>query len=96
MREAIIAILAALPSLLLAGAGWLDAQAQKAQKQDLADNYRAYIEEQMNEKSSLESCMEDYRELTKHPPGCPVCEPVTAPATIECIPTSTVAAAPGD
>lgn len=87
----------ALPALCLALAGWLDADAQKTQRLDLADNYRAYIEEQINEKSSLESCMDDYRELVKNPPGCPApprCEECP-PCDLSCIPLDSIAAEPG-
>jgi hypothetical protein len=71
------AVLAALPALMLAAAGWLEADAQRGKKLDLADNYRAYIEQQMTSSDELEKalriCVEGYRELASVR-GCPPCE----------------------
>lgn len=77
-------VLAALPPLMLAAAGWLDATAQKEAKLELADNYRQYIEEQMQEDDGLEeslaSCLRANEHLTAAVAGggprpCEECQP---------------------
>lgn len=69
----------ALPALILAVTGWMEVQTQKEKKQDLADNYSEYIQEQIvNEEhltETLKVCMEGYRELAagRAPERCPPC-----------------------
>ncbi len=76
-------VAAALPALLLAATGWMEAQAQKEKKLDLADNYRAYIEEQMlagsHVEESLASCLRTNEHLVAvrgaGPLRCEECPP---------------------
>lgn len=79
-------VAAALPALILAATGWMEAQAQKEKKLDLADNYRAYIEQQMLEGSHVEealaSCLRSNEHLVAAVRGgsvpCEECPPCAA------------------
>lgn len=58
-------LLAALTSLALAAAGWIEADSERREKQALADNYGDYIRDQMEEEAetaamerALDRCME--------------------------------------
>lgn len=90
-KEAVWAgVIAALPPLILAAAGWIEARTQKEAKFDALDSYREYIEETMQEdtgmKDSLDSCLRANEHLTEaiHGGGpvreCPPC-PQLQPAS---------------
>lgn len=63
MEKALIALSAAAVPLLAAATGWVQAQAEKEKKLELADNYRGYIEEQMREDERLEKALGKCMEL---------------------------------
>lgn len=67
MEKAVVGVLSALPALILAGVGWLQAHTEQQEKLDLADNYASYVRDQMREgeavERSLHRCMELLREV---------------------------------
>lgn len=50
-------VLAALPPLLLAAAGWLEARAEKEQKFDALNSYGEYVEDRMKRDEALERAL---------------------------------------